>query len=124
MQSMFYREVEYSTLPYKDYSRPPLNFFRGFRGTFLDLSNQHADHLDTLWCWLMHRQDGHMFAKLLAKIIKLRAHHPDYPIKSIRLDNPREFTSQTFDDYCMSVGIDVKHPVPMFTPKMAWQKLS
>ncbi|KAB2595459.1 retrotransposon protein [Pyrus ussuriensis x Pyrus communis] len=40
------------------------------------------------------------------------AHHPDYPIKSIRLDNVEEFTSQTFDDYCMSVGIDVEHPVP------------
>ncbi|KAM0955797.1 hypothetical protein TB2_023719 [Malus domestica] len=52
------------------------------------------------------------FAKLLAQIIKLRAHHPDYPIKSIRLDNAGEFTSQTFDDYCMSVGINVEHPVP------------
>ncbi|KAM1175085.1 hypothetical protein ACFX19_028123 [Malus domestica] len=31
------------------------------------------------------------FAKLLA--LKLRAHHPDYPIKSIRLDNVGEFTS-------------------------------
>ncbi|KAM1233223.1 hypothetical protein ACFX2J_002951 [Malus domestica] len=51
------------------------------------------------------------FAKLLAQIIKLRAHHPDYPIKSIRLDNAGEFTSQTFDDYCMSVGVNVEHPV-------------
>ena len=31
------------------------------------------------------------FAKLLAQIIKLRAHHPDHPIKSIRLDNAGEF---------------------------------
>ncbi|KAM1025235.1 hypothetical protein ACFX2C_038430 [Malus domestica] len=52
------------------------------------------------------------FAKLLAQIIKLRAHHLDYPIKSIRLDNAGEFMSQTFDDYCMSVGIDVEHLVP------------
>ena len=52
------------------------------------------------------------FAKLLAEIIKLRAHHPDYPIKSIRLDNAGEFTSKTFDDYCMSIGIEVEHPVP------------
>jgi hypothetical protein len=52
------------------------------------------------------------FAKLLAQIIRLRAHHPDYPIKSIRLDNAGEFTSQAFDDYCMSIGIDVEHPVP------------
>ncbi|KAJ9539390.1 hypothetical protein OSB04_032123 [Centaurea solstitialis] len=52
------------------------------------------------------------FSKLLAQIIRLRAHHPDYPIKSIRLDNAGEFTSQAFYDYCMSIGIDVEHPVP------------
>ena len=52
------------------------------------------------------------FAKLLAQIIKLRAHHPDHPIKSIRLDNAGEFTSKYFDDYCMSIGIDVEHLVP------------
>ncbi|KAM2891650.1 hypothetical protein COP2_009915 [Malus domestica] len=52
------------------------------------------------------------FARLLAQITKLRAQFPDYPIKSIRLDNAREFTSQTFDDYCMTLGIDVEHPVP------------
>ena len=52
------------------------------------------------------------FARLLAQIIKLRAQFPDYPIKSIRLDNAGEFTSHTFDDYCMSLGIDVEHPVP------------
>ncbi|KAK9911207.1 hypothetical protein M0R45_035128 [Rubus argutus] len=52
------------------------------------------------------------FAKLLAQIIRLRAHYPDHPIKSIRLDNAGEFTSKAFDDYCMSIGIDVEHPVP------------
>ncbi|BBH02520.1 Disease resistance protein CC-NBS-LRR class family [Prunus dulcis] len=63
------------------------------------------------------------FARLLAQIIKLRAQFPDYPIKSIRLDNAGEFTYQTFDDYCMSLGIDIEHPVPMCILKMAWQKL-
>ena len=52
------------------------------------------------------------FAKLLAQIIKLRAHYPDYPIKKLRLDNVGEFTSRTFDDFCMSIGIEVEHPVP------------
>lgn len=51
------------------------------------------------------------FAKLLAQIIRLRAQFPDYPIKAIRLDNVGEFTSQVFDDYCMSVEIKVEHPV-------------
>ena len=52
------------------------------------------------------------FAKLLAQIIKLRAQFPDHSIKSIRLDNAGEFTSQTFNDYCMSLGIAIEHTVP------------
>ena len=51
------------------------------------------------------------FSRILAQIIKLRAQFPDYPIKSIILDNAGEFTSQTFIDYCMSVGINIEHPV-------------
>ena len=50
-------------------------------------------------------------ARLLAQIIKIRAQFPYYPIKTIRLDNVGEFTSQTFIDYCMSVGIHIDHPV-------------
>ena len=46
------------------------------------------------------------------QIIKLRAHHSDYPIKSIRLDNAGEFTLKSFDEYCMSLGIDVEHSIP------------
>ncbi|GLT24789.1 hypothetical protein GCM10007933_42910 [Zoogloea oryzae] len=41
----------------------------------------------------------------------MQAHFPDYPIQSIRLDGAGEFTSQSFDNYCMSLGIDVEHPV-------------
>ena len=52
------------------------------------------------------------FSKLLAHVIKLNVHHPDYPIESIRLNNAREFTSNTFDDYYMSVGVEVEHPIP------------
>ncbi|XP_074326895.1 uncharacterized protein LOC141664839 [Apium graveolens] len=61
-------------------------------------------------CLLSTRNDD--FAKLLAQIIKLRAQFPDHCIKSIRLDNAGEFTSATFVDYCMSVGISAEHPVP------------
>ncbi|CAH9069169.1 unnamed protein product, partial [Cuscuta epithymum] len=50
------------------------------------------------------------FANLLAQIIRLRSQFPDYSIKKIRLDNAGEFTSQSFNDYCMSIGIDVEHP--------------
>ena len=51
------------------------------------------------------------FSRLLAQIIKLRAQFPDYTIKRVRLDNAGEFTSQIFNDYCMSTGITVEHPV-------------
>ena len=51
------------------------------------------------------------FARLLAQIIQLRAQFPYHSIKTIRLDNAGEFSSQTFLDYCMSIGIDVQHPV-------------
>ena len=51
------------------------------------------------------------FARLLAQIIRLRAQFHDYPIRKICLDNTNEFTSQTFNDYCMSIGIDVEHLV-------------
>ena len=60
-------------------------------------------------CLLSTRNQA--FARLLAQIIRLRAHVPDYLIKSIRLDNAREFTSLAFNDYCMSIGIIVEHPV-------------
>ena len=58
------------------------------------------------------------FARLLAQIIKLRAHFSNYPIKTIRLDNVGEFTSQTFNNFCMSIGINVEHLLLMFIPKM------
>ena len=60
-------------------------------------------------CLLLTRNVA--FARLLAQIIKLRTQFSDYPIKAIILDNANEFTSQSFTDYCMSVGINVEHHV-------------
>ncbi|GJR90392.1 disease resistance CC-NBS-LRR class family protein [Tanacetum coccineum] len=51
------------------------------------------------------------FAKFLDQIIKLWANFPNYTVKRVRLDNAGEFTSHAFNDYCMSVGIVVEHPV-------------
>ena len=51
------------------------------------------------------------FVRLLAQIIRLRAQFLDYPIREIHLDNAGEFTSQAFNDYYMSIVIDVKHLV-------------
>jgi hypothetical protein len=51
------------------------------------------------------------FARLLAQIIRLRAQFPNYLIQSIRMNNAGKFTFQAFYDYCMSIGINVKHSV-------------
>jgi hypothetical protein len=41
----------------------------------------------------------------------LRANFLDYQIKSIRHDNVGEFTSQSFNDYCILIEIKVEHLV-------------
>jgi len=48
--------------------------------------------------------------RFLHQIIRLRAQFFNYTIKKVKLDNADEFTSQAFNDYCMS-GIAVEHPV-------------
>lgn len=53
-----------------------------------------------------------VFARLLAHILKLKTQFLEYPIKTIRVDNAGEFTSKTFDDFCMTIGVDVEYPVP------------
>ncbi|GJR43791.1 disease resistance CC-NBS-LRR class family protein [Tanacetum coccineum] len=82
---------------------PPCGLFRYFM-VLIDASSKwsHVSLLSTR---------SVAFAKFLAQIIKLRAHFPDYIVKRVRLDNAGEFTSQAFNDYCMSVGIVVEHPV-------------
>ena len=63
------------------------------------------------------------FARLLAQIIRLRAQFLDHLIKTIRLDNVGEFSSQTFIYYCMSIGIDVQHPVAHVHSQNGWLNL-
>ena len=64
--------------------------------------------LDGLMCAYCHLVTWQL---LLAQIIRLRAHFPDNQIKSIRLDNVVEFASQSFNDYCLAIGIRVEHYV-------------
>ncbi|KAJ9567288.1 LOW QUALITY PROTEIN: hypothetical protein OSB04_003254 [Centaurea solstitialis] len=83
--------------------RPPCGPFRYFM-VLIDASTKWS-HV----CLLSSRNLA--FARLLAQLIRLRAHFPANPIKAIRLDNVGEFTSQIFNDYCISIGIKVEHPV-------------
>ena len=52
---------------------------------------------------------NHAFAKIMAQLIKLKAHYPEHRIQSIRMDNAVEFSSRAFNDYCMALGIQVQH---------------
>jgi hypothetical protein len=55
---------------------------------------------------------NHAFAEIIAQIIKLQANYPEYHIQSIRMENAAEFTSRSFNDYCMALRIQVQHLVP------------
>jgi transposase InsO family protein len=55
---------------------------------------------------------NHAFAKIMSQIIKLKANFPEHRIQSIRMDNAAEFSSHTFNDYCMALGVEVQHSVP------------
>jgi transposase InsO family protein len=55
---------------------------------------------------------NHAFEKIIAQVIRLRAHNPEHQIQSIRMDNAAEFSSKTFNDYRMALGIQVQHSVP------------
>jgi len=48
---------------------------------------------------------NYAFAKIMAQLIKLKAHYPKYWIQSIRMDNAAEFSCRAFNDYCMALGI-------------------
>lgn len=52
-----------------------------------------------------------MFTRFLAQLIWITTHFPDYPIKKVCLDNAEEFSSQAFNEYCMSIRNDIEHSV-------------
>jgi hypothetical protein len=55
---------------------------------------------------------NHEFAKIMSQIIKLKGKFHEHQINTIRMDNVAEFTSESFNDYCMALGIQVQHSVP------------
>ena len=52
------------------------------------------------------------FVKVLAMLIKFRIHHPDFLMKTLRMDNAKEFRSQHFEDYYLAITIDLIYSVP------------
>ena len=52
------------------------------------------------------------FPKLLAMIIKIKAHHPEVRIKTLKMVNAGEFKSKTFKDFCTATSIHLTYSVP------------
>jgi hypothetical protein len=52
---------------------------------------------------------NHAFAKFMMQVIRLKANYPEYMIKSIRMDIAVEFSSRTFNDYCIAQRIELQH---------------
>ena len=52
------------------------------------------------------------FPKILAMILRFRAHFPDKQIQTLRMDNAREFRSHAFEDFCTVTGIELTYSVP------------
>jgi hypothetical protein len=65
---------------------------------------------------------NHAFGTIIAQVIRLKASFPKNRIQSIRLDNTIEFSSQVFNDYCTTQGIQVQHSVPN-VHTMVWLNL-
>lgn len=117
MSSLLFGENVNSTLKYKDHPRPlevSVEDLRGYMWTYS--ANMWTFKYGVGWsintlsnvCLLSTLSAE--FAKLLAQILK--AHHPDCPIKLIRLDNDEQVYVTNFRWLLQSVGIEVKHPVP------------
>jgi hypothetical protein len=50
---------------------------------------------------------NYIFAKFMTQVIRLKANYPQYRLQSVRLDNAVEFSLWSFNDYCMTQGIQV-----------------
>jgi len=83
---------------------PPCRLFR----YFMVLINASSRLLHV--CLLTTR--NMVFARFIVQIIRLKIQFLDYAIKKARLDIVGKFTSQAFNDYCVSMGIDIERPVP------------
>jgi hypothetical protein len=61
-------------------------------------------------CFLLTR--NYAFDRIMSQIIKLKVNFSEHQIHIIRMDSATEFTSQSFNDYCMALVIQVQHSVP------------
>jgi hypothetical protein len=55
---------------------------------------------------------NHAFAEIMAQVIRLKTNFLEYQIQSIRLNSVAEFSSRSFNDYCMAQEIEVQYLVP------------
>jgi transposase InsO family protein len=51
-------------------------------------------------------------SKILQTIVYLRNQFPENQTKRIRIDNAKEFTSKSFDNFCIGIGIKIEYSIP------------
>ena len=52
-----------------------------------------------------------VFAKVLAMLIKFRTHYSSFLMKTLRMDNAKEFVSQYFEYYYLATRINLTYSV-------------
>lgn len=48
----------------------------------------------------------------LAQILRINAQFPDFSMKVLQIDSGGEYTSSTFDNFCIAIGLDAQYLVP------------
>jgi hypothetical protein len=58
------------------------------------------------------------FVKILTTIIQLKNLYPQASIKLIRVDNAKEFTTKSFENYCIANGINLETSITQVHTQM------
>lgn len=53
-----------------------------------------------------------VFPKIFTMLLKFQTHYLDCLVKTLRMDNAKEFISQQFEDNCVTSGISMSYSVP------------
>ena len=53
-----------------------------------------------------------IFPKILAILLRFCTHYPNQPVRSLQINNAKEFRSHHFEDFCVASGITLTYSVP------------
>jgi hypothetical protein len=79
----------------------PFNYYMAVKDTTSRFSKVHL---------LASRNE--VMPKLLTSIIHFKTQFPDHMIRNVRVDNASEYVSRSFQEFCLSSGINLETSVP------------